>query len=197
MLHLVRHGRTAHNAQRRLLGRLEVDLDPLGRRQAAAVASRLGDAEVIVASPLARTAATAAAIAEVAGVEVHLDERWLELDYGELDGTPLEDVPTDLWSQWRADPDFAPPGGESLVALAERVRPACAELLEQARHRNIVVVTHVSPIKAAVCWALGVGEEVAWRTFVAPASVTRVGSGPGGPVLHTFNDVAHLDGVQD
>ena len=53
-------------------------------------------------------------------------------------------------------------------------------------------MTHVSPIKAAVAWALGVGDEVAWRMCVAPASITRIGSGRTGPSLRSFNEIAHL-----
>ena len=52
----------------------------------------------------------------------------------------------------------------------------------------MVVVSHVSPIKAAIAWALGVGDEVAWRLFVQVASVARIGVGPGGPSLHSFNE---------
>jgi broad specificity phosphatase PhoE len=55
------------------------------------------------------------------------------------------------------------------------------------------VVTHVSPLKAAVAWALGVPDDVAWRMFVAPASVTRIGLGERGPALHAFNVTTHLD----
>jgi broad specificity phosphatase PhoE len=47
-------------------------------------------------------------------------------------------------------------------------------------------------VKAAAAWAMGVGDEVCWRLFVAPASITRVAVGEGGPSLHGFNDVAHL-----
>jgi broad specificity phosphatase PhoE len=81
-----------------------------------------------------------------------------------------------------------------LLALGARVRAACEALSADAKDADgdVVVVTHVSPIKAALAWALGVGEEVAWRTFVAPASITRIGFGPRGPVLHSFNEVAHL-----
>ena len=61
-----------------------------------------------------------------------------------------------------------------------------------ARDRTVVVVSHVSPIKAAVAWALGVGPEVAWRSHLDPASITRIAIGPAGPVLRTFNEVAHL-----
>tara|TARA_B110000438_G_C15487369_1_gene509929 strand:- start:391 stop:618 length:228 start_codon:yes stop_codon:yes gene_type:complete len=72
------------------------------------------------------------------------------------------------------------------------VRSALEDLFEASRTSDIVVVTHVSPVKAALAWTLDVGDEVAWRTFVAPASVMTVGAGPGGPSLRGFNDVSHL-----
>jgi len=53
-------------------------------------------------------------------------------------------------------------------------------------------VTHVSPVKAAVAWALGVGDEVAWRMWVGPASICRIGFAGGSPLLRSFNEVAHL-----
>jgi broad specificity phosphatase PhoE len=102
-------------------------------------------------------------------------------------------VPADLWATWRSDVRWVPPGGESLVSLGERVRAACEDLVVEAAERDVVVVSHVSPIKAAVAWALGVGDEVAWRLWVAPASVTRIGIGRGGvPSLRGFNDLGHL-----
>ncbi|HEY1118321.1 MAG TPA: histidine phosphatase family protein [Acidimicrobiales bacterium] len=191
MLTVVRHGRTEANRSGLLLGRLDVGLDPLGQAQAAAVAAAVGSADRIVCSPLRRTRDTAAAW----GVDVEVDDRWIELDYGDLDGTPLRDVDADLWARWRRDVTFAPPAGESLDALGERVRAACDDLADDARTGHVVVVTHVSPIKAAAAWAMGVGIEVSWRMFVAPASVTRIAVGDRGPSLHGFNDVAHLAGV--
>ena len=190
MLTLVRHGRTEANRDGLLLGRLDPELDATGRAQAAAVAAALGPVDRVVSSPLARTRATAAAF----GVPVEVDERWIELDYGELDGTPVREVPAERWAAWRADVDWAPPGGESLRALGARVRAACTELADQARHDHVVVVSHVSPIKAAAAWAMGVGDEVSWRLFLAPASVTRVAVTERGPSLHGFNDVSHLAG---
>jgi len=49
------------------------------------------------------------------------------------------------------------------------------------------VVTHVSPVKAAVAWALGVGDEVTWHLYVAPRSNTRIAPRQFGPVLSAFN----------
>lgn len=202
MLIVVRHGRTAANAAGRLLGRLDPGLDATGEVQAAALGATLAAATDrvarVVSSPLVRTRDTAVAIAEaVGGVDVELDDRWLELDYGELDGTPLRDVPPELWVRWQGDPDHAPPGGESLRALRDRVDAACGALKAAAAvaEGDVVVVTHVSPIKAAVGWALGLDDQVNWRTFVAPASITRIDLARGpAPVLCSFNETGHLPG---
>jgi broad specificity phosphatase PhoE len=74
------------------------------------------------------------------------------------------------------------------------VREALDELSPAAIAGTVVAVTHVSPVKAAVAWALGVGDEIAWRAHVSPGSITRIRVGEGGPVLAGFNDVAHLGG---
>jgi len=191
MLFVLRHGRTAANASGLLLGRLDPDLDELGVRQAAAAAAALSTVDRVVSSPLLRTRRTA----EAFGREVEVDERWIEMDYGEFDGQPVADVPAATWREWRNDLDWAPPGGESHRSLGIRVRSALEDLFEASRTSDIVVVTHVSPVKAALAWTLDVGDEVAWRAFVAPASVMTVGSGPGGPSLRGFNDVSHLVGA--
>ena len=85
-----------------------------------------------------------------------------------------------------------PPGGESLTELGVRVRAACAELVDEIRTGDVVVVSHVSPIKAAVAWALGAGDELAWRMFVGLASISRISVGDRGPLLYSFNEVGHL-----
>lgn len=192
MLIVVRHGRTDANASGLLLGRrLDPGLDELGQRQAEALRSVVGGAHRVVSSPLRRTRETAAAL----GLPVEVDERWIEIDYGDADGTPLAEVPASTWTTWRADPDFALGGGESLRAVGERVRAAAADLAEEASTRDVVVVSHVSPIKAVTAWALGVGDEVIWRLWCAPASVTVIDTSGSTPILRSFNATAHLDGL--
>ena len=188
MLILVRHGQTQANAEARVLGRADPPLTELGLRQATAMAAAVGEVDRVVASPLARARQTAACF----GVPVEVDERWIELDFGEYDERLLTDVPPEVWAGWRADPGYAPPGGESLVSVGARVRAACEALADDACERNVVVVSHVSPIKAAVTWALGAGDEVIWRLFLDLASVSKVQLGPHGPVLRTYNDTTHL-----
>jgi broad specificity phosphatase PhoE len=189
VLVLVRHGQTEANARGLLQGHVDLPLSDLGRHQARALASVVPADARVVASPLRRAQETAAAF----GRAVEVDDRWIELDYGEFDGRPIGDVPPEVWTTWRADPHFVPPGGESLATLGQRVRGACEELLDEARRGDVVVVSHVSPIKAAIAWALGVGDEVAWRLFVQVASVARIAVGPLGPSLHTFNEQAPRD----
>jgi len=193
VLVLVRHGQSELNAAGRLAGRLDTPLTELGVAQAKAMAASLadlGEPAAVISSPLQRARDTAAAI----GLPVVVDQRWVELDYGPYDGWLLGDVPAEMWARWRSDASYAPPGGESLAALGRRVREACEELLGDP-DRLSVVVSHVSPIKAAVAWALGVGDEVAWRMFLAPASITMIGHGAAGPSLYAFNVTAHLVGV--
>ncbi len=187
MLVLVRHGESVANAEGRLAGRMDFPLSGRGRDQAAAAACLLGTVAGVVSSPLSRAIETASLVAP--GVPVEVDSRWTELDYGELDGTRLGEVPAEVWGRWRSDPAFRLPGGESLIEVAERVVDACAELMGPGGDGrrddcDVVVVSHVSPIKAAVAWSLGVGVEVSWKMHLYTASVTRIGWSGDRPVLH-------------
>lgn len=185
---VVRHGRTQANATRQLLGRHDVPLDALGVIQAEALAAAVGPVDRVVTSPLLRTRQTA----EAFDAPVSVDERLIELDYGHYDGTALADVPAEFWRQWRSDPEWVIPGGESLAGLRLRVEATLEDLSASTGDETVVVVAHVSPIKAAVTWALGVGDEVTWRLFVQPASISRIEVGDRGPILQSFNEVAHL-----
>jgi probable phosphoglycerate mutase len=190
MLILVRHGESTGNADGLLLGRIDAPLTERGLAQAKTVGPLVSTATRLISSPLRRARDTATALGIDAPVEI--DERWIEVDYGEYDGRPLGAVPDEIWTRWRSDPDFRPSGGESLSQAGARVRSACEELFavdgEGARGQGpVVVVSHVSPIKAATCWALGLGDQGAWRLYLATASITRITWGAGGPVLAQFN----------
>lgn len=192
MLILVRHGRTAANKAGQLQGRLDQDLDDYGRRQAVAVAGFVhatAEVDAVISSPLKRAQQTAGAF----GLDVETDERFIELSYGEFEGVPHADVPSAVWNNWREDFSYVPPGGESLRTLDERVRGACDDLLERASTSNVVVVSHVSPMKSAVGWALGVDIGISWNCHLDHASVCRVAFRGGHPLLQTFNETVSID----
>ncbi len=218
MLILVRHGESEANAGGLLAGRADFRLTPAGvagaRRAGAYLRDSLSGPITIVTSPLERARVTADLLAGEIGEartsslhafsrgDITVDDRWIEMDYGVYDGLPASSVPTSVWSAWMADPGYRPEGGESLNEVGLRVRAACIELSDTASESDVIVVSHVSPIKAAVAWALGVGDCVAWRLRLDPASVSTIsiqadgreaktGGRPGNlrAILHGFNQI--------
>jgi probable phosphoglycerate mutase len=194
VLILVRHGESVANAQGLLLGRTDVELTENGRAQAAAVPTLLERPVIEVrSSPLKRALDTAELLGR--GLPVVVDERWIEVDYGEFECQPLGDIPADVWQKWQRDREFCPVDGESLSEVDVRIGAACEELFAAdgrgARRADgdVVVVSHVTPIKAAVAWALGT-PDLYWRLYLRTASVTRISWNRDAPILHGFNEVA-------
>lgn len=183
MLLLVRHGETESNARGYLLGHADPPLSATGRRQAVELGEWLPPADLVVSSPLLRARQTAAAL----GSPVTIDERWIERDYGPFDDRPPAALPAAMWARWRHDESYTPPGVEPDRALSARVRAACDDLSVEAVSSTVVVVSHVSPIKAAIEWGLGVVATLAWRLYVEDASVSRIDIGDDGPVVRWFN----------
>ncbi len=191
---IVRHGRTEFNATGRLQGRTDNPLDEVGLAQAEAVATYL-ETELLsdtmfVCSPLLRARQTATAIVNRVNSSFDIDERWIELDYGSYEGLRQAEVPANVWREWRSDSDFAAPQGESLNQVQQRVALACDDLAQRLNGRTAVVVSHVSPIKSAVAWALGVDVSVGWKTQLVTASITRISVSANGAALTSFNEVA-------
>ena len=182
---MIRHGETAANASGHLLGRADPPLNETGERQAKALASWLPPADIVISSPLRRTRQTAAEL----GAPVVVDERWIERDYGPFDDRPPDAIPAQMWARWHGDETFTPPGIEPDAAVDDRVRGACEELVERAATSTVAVVSHVSPIKSAIAWALGSDRPLEWRLFVEDASVCRIDIGVDGPVVRWFNRV--------
>jgi len=195
VLSFVRHGQTELNRGGRLQGRLDAPLSPLGAAQAAALGRGFASRPVtrVLTSPLQRARHTAEQVARPHGLAVEVDERLIELDYGAWDGLALADVSPDDWARWRDEPEFAPPGGERLSAVAARVASFCADVLSDDL---VVAVSHVSPIKAAVCGALQVDESATWRMQLDVASVTRIGRRPDGSAyLVAYNDASLVNSL--
>jgi broad specificity phosphatase PhoE len=198
VLILVRHGESVANAQGLLLGRTDAELTETGRVQAAAARVLIpGPVAEVRTSPLVRARDTAALLAFDAPTTV--DERWVEVDYGEFECRPLGGIPAEVWQEWQRDRGFRPAGGETLAEVDDRVATACEELFAEdgadARRADgdVVVVSHVTPIKAAVAWALGT-VDLYWRLHLRTASVTRIGWNREAPILHGFNEVAPAPG---
>ncbi len=188
MLILARHGRTAANAQGLLQGRMDLPLDEVGQEQARKIAVALASVDVVISSPLQRAMETAVALRK----KIEIDDRWIEMDFGNLDGQRRQDIDPAIWIRLQRDVHYQPEGGESLANMMLRVTPALDELLARSEHETIAVFTHVMPIKAAFSHVLHIGMETAPRTYLDQASLTRMTMTPAGAVLHSFNETGHL-----
>jgi probable phosphoglycerate mutase len=196
MIVFARHGQTAPNREGLVLGRADPQLTEEGHRQAARLAVTLADEPVtaVLTSPLVRARQTAEAVGAACSVPVAVDERLVEIDWGTWEGRPTGSLAVADVDRWKADKGTAPEG-ESLDALSRRVDSFCTEQLGE--DGLVVAVSHVSPIKAAAAWAMGVDGTVAWRMYLGLASITRIGQGRTSPVLLSFNETGHLQPAED
>ncbi len=193
MIHLIRHGQSTSNAANLLVGRGDTPLSETGREQAIALRPYLQDVYEVWTSPLQRARETGALA--VPHLEAKVVDSFIEVDYGTLDGQPLSIISGEEWRAFEHDHDKAFGGGESLHQVDERVHAALDALYadrESLLHdpdRHLVIVSHMSPVKSAVAWALGVPGSVAWRTRVSNASISSITIRSGSPSLMHFNMV--------
>jgi ribonuclease H / adenosylcobalamin/alpha-ribazole phosphatase len=196
---LLRHGQTPYSTERRFAGRADIGLTTVGEQQAAAAATRLGKlgrVDAVVSSPLSRARLTAGAVADACGAEVAVEEGFAETDFGDWDGLTFAEAserdPAVL-EAWLASSAAAPPGGESFVAVRERVLAGLSRLLAANQGRTVVVVSHVTPIKILLAHALEAPLSSLYRMFLDTASLSRIDWYPDGPaVVRSLNDTAHL-----
>ncbi len=193
---LIRHGQSTTNARHLLVGRSDPELTELGERQARAL-SRLLDGVVEVWSSPLRRARDTAAIA-IPHLDAVVKESFIEVDYGTLDGQPVSVVTADQWRAFESDHDLALGDGESLQEVDRRVHRELDALLEDEEsllhdhYHHLAIVSHVSPIKSALTWALGVPGSVAWRTRLDNGSITTIGTRQSSPALVHFNLIPPL-----
>jgi broad specificity phosphatase PhoE len=163
----VRHAPS--EATRRSAFPLDEPLDPRGVDEARALAPRLGRFDAAWSSPAARARQSAEALGLRATVAPQLDE----CDFGSWRGRTLAELDDEdpiAVAAWIEDPAAAPHGGESLLALLERVR-GWLEARAGDGSRT-VAVTHAGVIRAAVVCALDAPVVAFWRLDVAPLSRT-------------------------
>jgi probable phosphoglycerate mutase len=195
---LIRHGQTTTNEKGLLVGRSDSELTELGERQALALRPLLGGVREVWASSLRRSRVTAALA--VPHLEATVNDAFIEVDYGTLEGQPLSVVSAEQWRAFEGDHYKALGGdGESLASVDQRVHAVLDALLADrssllhSHQHHLAVVSHVSPIKSAMVWALGVPGSVAWRTRLDNGSITTISIRRSTPALVHFNMVPALD----
>jgi ribonuclease H / adenosylcobalamin/alpha-ribazole phosphatase len=199
--HLLRHGQTELSVGRRYSGRGNPPLTETGREQAAAAARRLAkvdDIAAVVSSPLGRARETAEAVASALGVAAVVLDGLIETDFGAWEGltfTEAAERDPELHRRWLSTTSVAPPGGESFDAVHQRVRRARNDLITEHGGKDIVVVSHVTPIKTLLRMALDVGPSLLFRLHLDLASLSVAEFYPDGHAsVRLVNDTSHLAG---
>ncbi len=184
---LVRHGASVLSPERRFSGRGDVPLSPDGVEQARGVAARLSTRDgvkAVISSPLQRARSTAEAIAAALDLEVMVEDDLVETDFGQWEGHTFAEV-QERWPEvltaWLADPELAPPGGESFASTAERVLRARDRLVAAYPATTLIVVSHVGPLKTLLRSALDAPPQSMFRMHLDVASVSEVDWYPDGP----------------
>lgn len=197
---VVRHAQSLGNQSGLFIGSTDSPLSDRGVLQAEAVAREIARREVnvsrIVSSPAERSLQTGTAIAHALGMPGMLDadDRVREMDYGEWEGQSFKDIGDPLSvARLFAEPDFAPPGGESVRAVCERTRMAMEDYSCDAERGTVtVVVTHMGPAKASAIWALECEESCFPRIRIDNASITRIHCADSGAYMVSSNETQHL-----
>jgi glucosyl-3-phosphoglycerate phosphatase len=174
---LWRHGRTSWNAQERFQGHLDIELDDVGRDQAARAAAVLAALRPasITSSDLVRARDTAAALSAVTGVEAAVDPRLRETFGGSWQGRTVSEIRAvdgDAYDRWRNDSHVDVPagGGETRSGLAARVVPAVLDAVDAVPPgATLVVVTHGGSVRAAIGSLLGLAME-SWAAIAGLAN---------------------------
>ena len=193
---LIRHGRTDANASGVLAGRTPgVVLDEVGRSSTQALSERLKGVNVsqVVSSPLERTRETASIL--FGNVEVALEDRLLECDYGDWQGAKLSELAVhELWPIVQQRPDeMIFPNGESMNDMSTRASSAAREWDAKltAEYGDKVVwaaVSHGDIIKAICADAMGLPLRKFQALLIEPASVSVIHYAETGSSVSKLND---------
>jgi broad specificity phosphatase PhoE len=196
-LHLIRHGESIWNAEKRFQGHADPPLSEKGNAQAERLAARFREADIaaVYSSPLQRAQRTAEVIAKAKGLEVRADERLKERDVGLFTGLTWEEIVArypDHAKAWATLQTPATPKGESLDALQARAVQGIAEIVREHVDREVAVVSHGGLIGAYLLKLLNTDPELGYLFHFDNASVTIVELNGAQPRLYRVNDISHL-----
>ncbi len=196
---LLRHGQTEFSAQRRYSGRGNPPLNEVGWRQAGLAARYLNQRRgiaAVISSPLQRAHDTATTAARALGLDVTVDEDLIETDFGAWEGLTFGEAAArdpELHRRWLYDTGTVPPGGESFDDVLRRVRRCRDRIIAAHGGENVLVVSHVTPIKMLLRMALDAGSGMLYRLHLDLASLSIAEFYPdGASSVRLVNQTAYL-----
>lgn len=196
---IVRHGETDWNAQRRIQGHIDIELNATGRSQAEATARGIADHAfaAIYSSDLMRTLQTAATLADIAGLPIKADTGLRERHYGRMQGMTYEEIlaqdPAEAERFRRRDLHHDFGGGETLLGFVDRIHATVDRLAAAHVGQTLLLVTHGGVLD--IVYRRAVGRDLhSVRDFAVPnAALNWVETSPEGWRLLAWADRQHLE----
>ena len=184
---VIRHPETEANVTRRWVGRGNSPFTELGLVQVDSIVAEIVAyaPEVVFASPLERTRIPAQTAAEKLGVDLVLDDRLIELDFGEAEGlTSEEALAAGIPLEFKAEDHPVAPGGESRRDILSR----SAEVLDAitADHSRAAVVTHGGVFRSALVSLMNLPIDAIWSFHIKNAQVAKFSIGDDWSMLEEF-----------
>lgn len=174
--YLIRHAANDFVSKALVGRRPGVHLNEAGRVEARELAERLKSKPIqqIFTSPMERCRETAAPLATLLKLDVEVLEAINEIEFGDWTGRELGGLQdSDLWKQWTTfRTGVRIPNGESILEIQSRVVTAIDRLRREFVGQHIALVSHGDPLRAAICFYLGMPLDFIPRIEVTPASVS-------------------------
>ncbi len=194
---LVRHGETEWNEAGIFRGRIDVELNETGVKQAELLARYLSHRQLaaIYSSPLKRAVKTAEIIAGYQKLKVKATSGLMDLNFGQWQGLPRQEVKKrypELYTEWARNPHRVKmPAGEGLDDVRERAVAVVAEVAA-GYEGTVVLVSHRVVNKVLICALLGLDNSHFWNIQMDTAGITTFIAENGRFVLAGHNDTSHL-----
>ena len=194
---LTRHGETEWNVGEIFRGRIDIELNKTGIRQAELLADYLSETKIaaIYSSPLKRALRTAEIIAATHKLQVEIAPGLIDLDYGKWQGLPHQEVKEkyqELYRRWLNHPhQLRMPEGESLDDVSKRAMRVVAEIIAKVEG-TAVLVSHRVVNKVLICALLGLDNSHFWNIRQDTAGITTFSYEAGRWVLTEHNNTSFL-----
>ncbi|CAM3518161.1 histidine phosphatase family protein [Polaromonas hydrogenivorans] len=195
----IRHGETTWNVDTRIQGHLDIPLNNTGRLQATRLALALKEEPItaVYASDLARAWETAEYLGRARGLPVTPETGLRERCFGDFEGktfTEIEALLPEQSRRWRKrDPEFAPTGGESLLALSQRVVEAAERIAARHPGELIALVGHGGVMDVLYRAAARLHIQAPRTWMLGNAAINRLLWTPQGFTLVGWADTQHLN----
>ena len=198
---LARHGETAWNVGEIFRGRIDVELNETGQKQAELLAEYLSHRQLqaIYSSPLKRALKTAETIAGYHKLDVEIAPGLVDFDYGDWQGLPHQEVKDkyrELYQEWASRPERVKiPSGESL----EDVRVRALEVVNMAvagHQGTVVLVSHRVVNKVLICALLGLDNSHFWNIRQETCGITTFTHENDQFILTEHNNTAYLKSLR-